>query len=114
MAPGNTMIEHFLDVHGLLPKNVSKTDLYIVVIGDALDDARRVAYEFRQAGLNVEVDITSRKLDKQIKTAMKKNIKHLLFIGEKDAESGEYSLKNLDEETEEKLTPEQVIEKLQL
>ncbi len=113
MAPGNTMIEHFLDVHGLLPANTSKTDAYVVVIGDALDDARRVAYELRQAGLNIEVDISSRKLDKQIKTAVKKNIKHILFIGEKDAESGQYALKNTDDETEEKLTPEQVIEKLQ-
>ncbi len=112
MAPGNTMIEHFLDVHDLLPANVSKTDVYVVVIGDALDDARRVAYELRQAGLNVEVDITSRKLDKQIRTAVKKSIKHILFIGEKDAESGQYALKNTDDETEEKLTPEQVVEKL--
>jgi len=112
MAPGNTMIENFLDVHGLLPENTSKTDAYVVVIGDALDDARRVAYTLRQAGLNVEVDITGRKLDKQIKTAVKKNIKHLLFIGGKDAESGQYSLKNVDDETEEKLSPEQIIEKL--
>jgi len=112
MAPGNTMIENFLDVHGLLPENTSKTDLYIVVIGDALDDARRVAYEIRQSGLNVEVDITSRKLDKQIKTAVKKNIKHLLFVGSQDAGSNQYSLKNLEKETEEKLTPAQVIEKL--
>src|SRR5690606_14547472 len=42
MAPGGTMIEHFLDVHGLLPANVSQTNAYIVVIGDALEDARRV------------------------------------------------------------------------
>jgi histidyl-tRNA synthetase len=112
MAPGNTMIENFLDVHGLLPENVSKTDVYVVVIGDALDDARRVAYELRQAGLNVEIDITGRKLDKQIKTAVKKNIKHLLFIGAQDAESGQYALKNVDDETEQKLSPEQIIEKL--
>lgn len=112
MAPGNTMIENFLDVHGLLPANTSKTDVYVVVIGDALDDARRVAYELRQGGLNVEVDITGRKLDKQIKTAVKKSISHLLFIGAQDAESGQYSLKNVDDETEEKLSSEQIIEKL--
>ena len=106
------MIENFLDVHGLLPENTSKTDIYVVVIGDALDDARRVVYELRQAGLNVEIDITGRKLDKQMKTAIKKNIKHLLFVGEKDAESGEYLLKNLEAETEEKLSPNQIIEKL--
>ncbi len=113
VAPGATMIEKFLEVHDLLPENVSKTDLYVVVIGDALNDARRVAYELRQAGLNVEIDITGRKLDKQIKTAVKKNIQYLLFVGEKDAESGEYSLKNVNDETEEKLSPKQIIEKLQ-
>ena len=112
MAPGNTMIENFLDVHGLLPANTSHTDVYIVVIGDALDDARRVAYELRQGGLNVEVDITCRKLDKQIKTAVKKNIAHVLFVGAQDAESGQYALKNTIDETEERLTPAQVIEKL--
>lgn len=113
MAPGNTMIENFLDVHGLLPANNSKTNVYVVVIGDALDDARRVAYDLRQAGLNVEVDITGKKLDKQIKTAVKKNIKYLLFIGSQDAGSGQYSLKNVEDETEEKLSPEQIIEKFQ-
>ncbi|MFZ1249869.1 MAG: histidine--tRNA ligase [Candidatus Microsaccharimonas sp.] len=112
MAPGNTMIENFLDVHGLMPKNISKTDLYIVVIGDAVDDARRIAYDLRHDGLNVEVDITGRKLDKQIKTAVKKNIQHILFVGENDADSSEYSLKNVVEETEEKLSLEQIIEKL--
>lgn len=113
MAPGNTMIEHFLDVHGLLPENKSKTDVYIVVIGDALNDAKRVAYDLRQADINVEVDITDRKLDKQIKTAVKKSIPYLLFVGAQDAEKGEYSLKNVSDETEETLSPQQIIEKLQ-
>jgi len=112
MAPGNTMIENFLDVHGLLPANASKTHVYVVVINDALDGARRVAYQLRQGGLNVELDITGRKLDKQIKTAVKKAIPYLLFIGAQDIEKGEYSLKNVDDETEETLTPEQIIERL--
>jgi len=112
-APGSTMLENFLEVHGLLPENKSKTDIYIVVIGDALNDARRVAYQLRQAGINVEVDITDRKLDKQIKTAVKKNIPYLLFIGEKDIATGEFSLKNVEDETEDTLSPEQIIEKFQ-
>lgn len=112
MAPGNTMIENFLEVHGLLPEDKSKTDAYVVVIGDALDDARRIAYQLRQEGLNIEVDITDRKLDKQIKAAVKKNIPYLLFVGVQDSESGQYSLKNVSNETEEKLTVEQIAEKL--
>jgi histidyl-tRNA synthetase len=113
MAPGNTMIENFLEVHNLLPPNTSKTDLYVVVISEeALDDARRVANELRKGGLNVEVDITGRKLDKQIRAAVKKGIPYLLFIGAQDADSGQYQLKNVAEEVEEKLSLKQVIEKL--
>lgn len=114
MAPGNTMIENFLEVHNLLPQNTSKTDVYVVVIGsEALEGARRVAYQLRSFGLNVEVDITNRKLDKQIKTAVKKNITHALFVGTKEVDSGEYALKNLVDETEQKLSLDQVAEKLQ-
>lgn len=112
MAPGNTMIENFLEVHNLLPPNTSKTDLYVVVISEeALDDARRIANELRKGGLNVEVDITGRKLDKQIKAAVKKGIEHLLFVGPQDVVEGQYSVKNVQDEKEEKLTPEQILEK---
>lgn len=113
MAPGNTTFENFLEAHNLLPANISKTQVYVVVINESYDDANKVAAELRQGGLNVEVDITGRKLDKQIKTAVKKNIPYLLFVGAHDAESGQYSLKNVEAETEEKLSLSQVVQKLQ-
>lgn len=112
MAPGNTMIENFLDVHGLLPKDTSKTDAYVVVIGDAILAANVVADELRKDGLNIEVDISGRKLDKQIRSAVKKSIDYLIFVGAQDAATGEYSLKNVANETEEKLTIQQIAEKL--
>lgn len=110
MAPGNTMIENFLAVHELLPENVSKTSIYMVVIGDVTAEAQRLANEIRTGGINVEVDITGRKLDKQIKTAVKKNIPYLLFVGEKDLEKGEYSLKNVQSEHEQIVSLTQIIE----
>jgi histidyl-tRNA synthetase len=112
MAPGNTMIEHFLTAHGLLPKNVSKTDIYVVVVGDVISDAQNVANELRAKGLNIEVDITGRKLDKQIKAAVKKSIPYLLFVGEKDLTARQYSLKRVEDESEEQLTIDQIVEKL--
>jgi len=112
MAPGNTMIENFLAVHNLLPEDRSLTDVYVVVIGEALDGAVGVATELRKAGIKTEVDITSRKLDKQMKTALKKLIPRILFIGESEVEKGEYTLKDLALGTEEKLTVQQIIDKL--
>jgi len=111
MAPGNTMIENFLTVHNLIPEDRSLTDVYVVVIGAALDGALEVATRLRKAGIKTEVDITSRKFDKQMKTALKKLIPNILFIGESEVENGEYTLKNLSSETEEKLTVQQIIDK---
>jgi len=83
----------------------------VVVSDEALDDARGIAAELRSSGINVEVDITGRKLDKQIKTAVKKGIDYLLFVGPQDVATGEYSLKRVENEQEEKLTVEQIAEK---
>lgn len=112
MAPGNTMIENFLAVHNLLPEDRSLTDVYVVVIGHALDGAMEVATQLRDAGINTEVDITERKLDKQIKTALKKKIPYIVFVGESEVKRGEYTLKELASETEEKMIVQEIIDKL--
>lgn len=111
-APGSTMIENFLAVHNLLPEDRSLTEVYIVVVGPVLDGAYEVAAQLRENGINTEVDITERKLDKQIKTALKKKIPYILFIGESEVKRGEYTLKELSSETEEKMIVQEIINKL--
>ncbi|MDB5179541.1 MAG: hisS [Candidatus Saccharibacteria bacterium] len=107
VAPGNTMIENFLAVRGLIPEQKSLTKVYIVVIDDALGTANTVAAELRTAGINTEVDITSRKIDKKIKTASKKNIEYVLFVGANDTDT--FSLKNLLSEQEQKLSVADIV-----
>jgi len=109
MAPGNTMIENFLAVRGLIPEQKSLTDIYVVVIDGAFDIANTVARQLREAAINAEVDITTRKIDKQIKTAAKKNIERVIFVGKNDTIDGVFSLKNIITESEEKLTIDQII-----
>jgi histidyl-tRNA synthetase len=103
MAPGGTMIENFLDVHGLLPKLVSTTDMYVVVLGDVKKQAAKLARDLRNEGVNVELDITDRKLDKQIKTAVKKQITYILFIGEEEVKNEIYTVKDTNSADEQKL-----------
>lgn len=103
MAPGGTMIEKFLEVHGLLPKLTSTTDIYIVVLGDVQKAADKLARHLRSEGVNVELDITDRKLDRQIKTAVKKNIPYILFIGEDEVKSEVYTLKDTTSTEEQKV-----------
>lgn len=108
-APGLTMMELFLTSHDLLPKFVSTTDIYLIALGDVQKAARKVAQNLREEGVRVALDITGRKLDKQIKTAVKQQINYLLFVGEKEVTDEIYRLKDVANETEQELSIERII-----
>lgn len=101
-AMGDVTLQDFLEAHKLMPKLRTETDVYVVPIGDISDDVHHVVSDLREMGLNVAIDTTGRKPDKQIKTADKKGITHVLFIGEKEVETEQYVLKNLSTGKEEK------------
>jgi len=96
MAPGLSTIELFLESHDLLPSLRSTTEVYVSVLGDSsIDGAERLVSQLRDEGVNVELDFTGRKIDRQIKTAVKKQIPYVLFIGEAELKSRSYNLKDL-------------------
>ena len=110
MAPGLTMTELFLQTHDLLPKLPSTTDTYIVVLGeDTLAGAMKLATALRAEGVNTEIDTTGRKLDKQIKTAVKKDIPFIIFVGEEELKSEVYSFKDTASSEEQKLSFERIV-----
>ena len=110
MAPGLTMTELFLQTHNLLPKLPSTTDVYIAVLGDeVLTGAMKLAADLRNEGVNTELDVTGRKLDKQIKTAVKKEIPFLIFVGEEELKSEIYSFKDTASSEEQKLSFERIV-----
>lgn len=107
-APGATTTADFLTTHKLLPKFTPSTDLYIVVWPGAMQLAQKVAAELRNKGVNIELDITGRKPDKQLKTAVKRGLPYALFIGEKDAGQNAFELKDLVSGASERRTLDQV------
>lgn len=110
MAPGLTTTELFLTSHRLLPELDSTTEVYIVVLGEKVEPAAQaLATKLRTEGVSTEVDFTGRKIDKQIKTAVKKHIPSLIFIGEEEAESELYSFKNIKTGDEIKLSLERIV-----
>jgi histidyl-tRNA synthetase len=102
-APGLTTIQDFLETHKLLPALHPTTEVYVVVLGEALKGAQKLAQRLRKQGVNVELDITGRKIDKQIKTAVKKGIPFMLIVGQKELDEEVYTLKDVAKEHEEKL-----------
>ena len=75
--------------------------------------ARRVVDRLLDLIFGGAVDSTGRKMDKQLKSAVKAGCKYVLFIGEKELKSSEYNLKELVSGHEQQLSVEQVIEVLQ-
>jgi histidyl-tRNA synthetase len=110
VAPGLSMTELFLTSHQLLPDFMSTTEVYVVVLSeDSLDAARTLTDRLRLEGVNTELDITGRKLDRQIKTALKKRIPFMVFVGQDDVKSEMYNLKDTLTSKEEKLSFERIV-----
>jgi histidyl-tRNA synthetase len=101
IAPGDVTMTNFLESWKLVPELPAETDIYIATIGDVGEGAQEVAQKLRKQGKNVAVDLSGRKLDKQIKNAEKKGIKQILFVGDEEIKTGQYKLKNLDTGKEE-------------
>ncbi|HSX23854.1 MAG TPA: histidine--tRNA ligase [Candidatus Saccharimonadales bacterium] len=108
-AMGDVTLTNFLEAHGLLPEPPVETDVYIVPIGDSLPAAMKVAQELRQMGLNIALDNSGRKADKQIKAAVKKGIRYVLFVGEKELSDEIFTLKDLQAGSEERLALQRVV-----
>ncbi len=109
---GDVRLRDFLETHKLIPFLYATTKAYIVIIGDFLEEAQHLASQLRKAGINTAVDITGRKAEAQLKTALKQQIPYAIFIGEKEAKSQNYTLKDLTHEKEQKLDRDKLIAEL--
>ncbi len=103
VAPGGTTMENFLAAHNLLPKQISTTDIYVVALGDYKRDATKLASELRDKGINVELDLSMRKLDKQLRNVLKKSIPYMIFVGEDEVRSGKFAFKDINNSQDYKL-----------
>jgi len=99
---GDVTLQNFLESHNLLPELHAETDVYVVLIGDIYEKAQKPIAALRKMGLRVALDATGRKPDKQIKTALKKDVHYVMFIGEKEIAEELYPIKNLHSGVEEK------------
>lgn len=109
MGMGGTTMEEFLNGHKLLPELTSTTDIFMVVLGDVQKQAEKLADELRHEGVNVAVDISGRKVDKQIKSAVKMQVPYMVFVGEKEVADEVYRLKDVKNETETEASLERIV-----
>lgn len=107
---GDVTLQNFLESHDLLPALPVETDAYVILVGDDVyQSSQPVLNTLRGMGLNIAVDNTGRKLDKCIKTAVRKDIDHVIFIGQDELDEGRYKLKNLLNGEEANHSPERIV-----
>lgn len=98
---GDATLYNFLLLHNLMPQLKVETDIYLILLGNVYEPALKSINLLREMDLNVAVDSSGRKPDKQIKTAIKKNIRYIMFVGEQELELQQYPLKDLQTGKEE-------------
>lgn len=110
---GDVTTRDFLETHKLLPKVTTETKLYICTVkNEYVDDANLLASRLRTEGVNVEVDISSKKLGDQMKTANRKSVPYTICIGEDEAKTQEFKLKNMETGEEKTLKANEIAQNL--
>lgn len=92
---GDHTLKNFLELHDLLPDIAVETDVYAVCVGDTYQATLDIVTTLREQNINVALDVSNRKIEKAIKTAEKKGITYVLFVGQAELDSGQLSLRNI-------------------
>ena len=102
-AVGDVTFQNFLQTHQLIPRMKSQVEVTVLIKDEtATTGALAAARELREIGVNVSVDSTGRKLDKQLKNAAKSGVRYVLFVGHEELSEERFTLKDLKTSKEEK------------
>jgi histidyl-tRNA synthetase len=109
---GDVTLQRFLELHNLLPELAPETDAVVIIIGDQYTAAQKILNELRAEGARLAVDSSGRKIDAQIRSAVKSGVPFVLFIGEEEIKNATFKLRNLKRGEELHLPAKQVAETL--
>ena len=103
-----------LRMEGKLPGVRTRTRVFIAAASDDVRrDALRLARALRERGINAEVDLMSRKLDRQLKYADAKGIPYAVIVGRRELEAGVYRLRDMGRREERLVSLEELVRELE-
>ncbi len=89
----------FLETYGCLPGDLHRTPpakLYVAVFSpEELGPALKIGEGFRNLGVSASVDVTGRKVSRQIQQASRENYPWALVVGPAEVSTGELGIKNM-------------------
>ncbi len=93
---GDVVLRDLLETYKLLPPYVSPITLYICPTeASFIGLSNEIAQELREKKVNVAVDYTERKVGDKIKAGDKLGAQYILCIGDEEAKTGNFKIKNL-------------------
>lgn len=112
-AMGDVVARDFLETHNLLPAYAPSTELMLCVLEKgAGGHAVKLAQELRKQDVAVSVNFSGKRAGDQIKAASNMKIPFIIVVGEKERDSGRYTVKNLESGAEITLPAERIAEHL--
>lgn len=113
MSIGLTRLFFILNDIGLIKTDKkSISDVLVISMIDDLSKSIEVANELRNAGINTEIYFDNKKIKAKFKYADRLNIPYVIVIGEDEIKSGMFTIKNMQEGTQEQLGIDKIIDKL--
>lgn len=109
---GDVTLYEFLKSRDLLPAYRSNADVALCRIDDTdANDIDALANRLRnEQGLHVRVDITGKKIGDQINSADKAAIPFVICVGQKELESGQYTVKHLSTGRESTVPEDEILD----
>jgi len=93
---GDVTFMNFLESHKLLPQIRRKTEVIIILREEtSMGKVQSIAKKMRAENVNVAVDYSAKKVDKQFKSAIKQGVQFAVFVGPEEISSEQYILKDL-------------------
>lgn len=107
---GDVVLQDYLETYGLIPELKSTVDVNVLVKDSTLTGAAQLlAQDLRNSGINVAVDYSGKKFDKQFKSAIKSGVDYAVFVDADSAVSEKYTLRNMKKGVESKMTLKRLI-----
>ena len=110
---GDVTARDFLEAHNLLPTYAPATELMIAVIDETcMTHAMELARDLRAEDVTVSVNFSGKRIGDQIRQADKMKVPFVIAVGSTERDSGTYTLKQLVNGNEVKVTRDRIAEHL--
>ena len=87
--------------------------MYIIPLGDQnFEPAYKLAAELRKQDIAVDIDFLSRKIGKNMDYANSYGVSWVILVGDEEVSENKYALKNMNSGDQEKISVDEIINKI--